>query len=66
MQVIVIPIFWNHDRDEKAGVMDAAEKVKSMLAAAGIKVDMDATNKYTPGQKMKYWWVTLRLWGRGV
>ena len=54
-QVIIIPIYWNHNKEEKERVIRAAEKVKGMLSEAGINVDMDASNKYTPGQKMKYW-----------
>lgn len=54
-QVIVLPIFWNMHKEEKAGVMEAAEKVQAVLREGGISVDTDSSNKYTPGQKMKYW-----------
>ncbi|GFR44098.1 hypothetical protein Agub_g5258 [Astrephomene gubernaculifera] len=55
VEAIVLPIYWNNDKEEKASVIAAAERARDILASAGIAVDMDASNKYTPGQKMKYW-----------
>lgn len=51
----MLPIFWNMHKEEKAGVMEAADKVQAVLREGGISVDTDSSNKYTPGQKMKYW-----------
>jgi hypothetical protein len=31
--------------------------VESLLKEAGITTTVDTANQYTPGQKMKYWWV---------
>ena len=38
-----------------------------MLNAAGITTRIDDTDNYTPGQKMKYWWVAecVCVWGGG-
>ncbi|GIL66996.1 hypothetical protein Vafri_20399 [Volvox africanus] len=55
VEVIVLPIFWNNNKEEKAAVLAASERARDILASAGLQVDMDASNKYTPGQKMKYW-----------
>ena len=54
-QVIVLPIYWNNDKEEKAAVIAASERARDILASAGLAADMDGSNKYTPGQKMKYW-----------
>ncbi|KXZ42055.1 hypothetical protein GPECTOR_214g437 [Gonium pectorale] len=55
VEVIVLPIFWNNNKEEKSAVLAASERARDILASAGLSVDMDASNKYTPGQKMKYW-----------
>ncbi|EFJ48589.1 hypothetical protein VOLCADRAFT_90716 [Volvox carteri f. nagariensis] len=55
VEVIVLPIFWNNNKEEKTAVLAASERARDILASAGLSADMDASNKYTPGQKMKYW-----------
>ncbi|KAG2437067.1 hypothetical protein HYH02_011327 [Chlamydomonas schloesseri] len=55
VEVIVLPIYWNNDKEEKAAVIAASERARDILASAGLAADMDGSNKYTPGQKMKYW-----------
>lgn len=57
LQVIIVPIFWNKKKEEKAGVIAAAERVERLLTGAGIAAGTDTTNPLTPGQKFKYWCV---------
>lgn len=51
----MLPIFWNNNKEEKQAVLTASERARDILSSAGLLADMDASNKYTPGQKMKYW-----------
>ena len=62
IQVIVIPIYKKDD--EKAKVMEVADKVFAELKAAGIRVKMDDREGLTPGFKYNDWemrGVPLRL-----
>lgn len=58
-QVIILPIAWHQRKEESARILAAAETAEQLLAAAGITSRIDDTDNYTPGQKMKYWWVSL-------
>jgi prolyl-tRNA synthetase len=53
IQVIVIPIYKKDD--EKAKVMEVADKVFAELKAAGIRVKMDDREGLTPGFKYNDW-----------
>lgn len=57
LQVIIVPIFWNKNKEEKASVISSAERVERLLTGAGITAGVDTTNPMTPGQKFKYWCV---------
>jgi hypothetical protein len=57
LQVIILPIAWHQRKEESARILAAAETAEQLLAAAGITSRIDDTDNYTPGQKMKYWWV---------
>ena len=54
-------------KEEKEKVFSAASKVEGVLQELGISTTTDLSNKYTPGQKMKYWCVLggEGRWGRG-
>ena len=58
--MIIVPIFWNKQADEKATVLAAAEEVQGQLQEEGISAGLDSTNADTPGQKYRYWSVTSR------
>ena len=45
--------------------MKAAAKAEGLLQEAGFTTHTDTANQYTPGQKMKYWWVELEAGGQG-
>ncbi len=70
VEVIVLPIYWNSDKEEKASVLKAAEKARGVLAAAGLQVDLDASNKYTPGKGRRgltaATFLALTFWGTGL
>lgn len=55
--MVIIPIYWNMKHQEKDAVLKAAARVQQLLQEAGLSTNVDAANQYTPGQKMKYWWV---------
>ena len=57
-QVVIVPIY--RTDDERATVLEAAERVKRELAAAGVRVHLDARTGMKPGAKYYEWE------GRGV
>jgi len=62
LQVVIVPIFKNDQ--EQAAVMQAAQKVRAALVAAGIRVKTDEREGLTPGFKFNDWemrGVPLRL-----
>jgi prolyl-tRNA synthetase len=52
-QVVVIPI-WRND-DEKAGVLEAVDRVSATLKSAGVRVKVDASENKSPGWKFNEW-----------
>jgi prolyl-tRNA synthetase len=57
-QVVIVPIY--RTDDERATVLEAAERVKRELAGAGVRVHLDARAGMKPGAKYYEWE------GRGV
>ncbi|HEY8256873.1 MAG TPA: proline--tRNA ligase [Gemmatimonadales bacterium] len=57
-QVVIVPIY--RTDDERAAVIAAADKLKQEIAAAGIRVHLDAREGMKPGAKYYEWE------GRGV
>jgi hypothetical protein len=55
LQLIIIPIFWNRNPEEKQLVITAANSVQYILRQAGIRVDIDSSTLHTPGQKYREW-----------
>lgn len=53
IQVVVVPI-WRKDVD-KTAVLATAEEVASSLREAGIRVELDDREEYTPGYKFNEW-----------
>lgn len=53
IQVVIVPIYKN--ADEKARVMEAANRVFKELKAAGIRLKMDEREEVTPGFKYNDW-----------
>lgn len=53
IQVVVVPI-WKKE-EQKADVMEAAEKTERILKAAGVRVKLDAAEQKTPGWKYNFW-----------
>ncbi len=51
IQVIIIPIYYK----ERDNVISKARKVKDMLLANGIRVEIDEREEYTPGYKFNEW-----------
>jgi prolyl-tRNA synthetase len=61
-QLVIVPIFKSDD--EKAGVMECAQRLRKELVAAGIRVKMDEREGQSPGFKFNDWemrGVPLRL-----
>jgi prolyl-tRNA synthetase len=52
-QVVIIPIY--KTEEEKAGVMEAAARICTDLAAADIRVKVDEREGYSPGFKFNDW-----------
>src|SRR5882724_3542850 len=57
-QVVVVPIY--RTDEERATVLEAAERIRKELAAAGVRVHLDARDGMKPGAKYYEWE------GRGV
>ena len=57
-QVVIVPIYKSDE--ERAAVLEAAERVRKELAAAGIRAHLDARDGMKPGAKYYEWE------GRGV
>ena len=55
LQLIIIPIFWNRNPEEKQLVITAANSVRYILRQAGLRVDIDSSTLHTPGQKYREW-----------
>jgi prolyl-tRNA synthetase len=52
-QLVIVPIFKNDD--EKATVMETAQKLRKELVAAGIRVKLDEREGQSPGFKFNDW-----------
>ncbi|MFW9921753.1 MAG: proline--tRNA ligase [Candidatus Thorarchaeota archaeon] len=52
IQVVIVPIF---KKDNMELVLGAAEKLKEKLVRAGIRVELDKREGYTPGWKFNEW-----------
>ena len=53
--VIIVPIFWKGEADQMAIVLSVCADVKKALEEGGVRSELDAGNKYTPGQKCAHW-----------
>jgi prolyl-tRNA synthetase len=53
VQAVIVPIYKKDE--EKAEVLAFAERVRSGVAAAGVRVRLDARDNYTPGWKYNEW-----------
>ncbi len=52
IQIVIIPIYKKDQRDE---IIKASEKVLKTLVKAGLKVELDKREGYTPGWKFNEW-----------
>jgi prolyl-tRNA synthetase len=52
-QVVIVPI-WRKD-EERAAVLEAAERVRAQLVAGGVRVKMDSRVDVSPGFKFNDW-----------
>jgi prolyl-tRNA synthetase len=53
LQAVIVPIFRNDE--EKAAVLEAADRLRAALAAAGIRVKLDDREGVSPGWKFNDW-----------
>ena len=53
IQVVIVPIY--KDASEERGVMDGVSKVANELRGAGIRIQVDDREGYTPGWKFNEW-----------
>ncbi len=53
VQAVIVPIY--RKDEEKASVMEFAERVRASLLAAGVRVKLDDRDQYTPGWKYNEW-----------
>ncbi len=53
VQVVVVPIYKNDE--ERSGVLEVAEKIKTTLAGNLIRVKVDDRDQYRPGFKFSEW-----------
>lgn len=55
-QVVVIPILNSKMSDaDKQGMLQRAEDIKASLKKAGVRVQSDSRENYTPGWKYNHW-----------
>ena len=52
IQVVIVPIY---KKDNKEMVIEAAEKMQKTLTKAGLRVELDQREGYTPGWKFNEW-----------
>lgn len=52
IQIVIIPIYKKDNKDE---VIEAAEQVLKVLQKAGLRVELDKREGYTPGWKFNEW-----------
>ena len=53
--MIIVPIFWKGEADQMAIVLSVCADVQKALEEGGVRSELDAGNKYTPGQKCAHW-----------
>jgi prolyl-tRNA synthetase len=53
VQVVVVPIY--RSDDERASVLEVAERLRAELAGAGIRVRVDDRDQHRPGYKFAEW-----------
>lgn len=54
--VVIIPIFWKHEGDQRERVLAAAAATKArMIEKSRLNVWIDSRTRYTPGEKFSYW-----------
>lgn len=54
LQAIVVPILYK-DKDEVDEIIEKAQDIEKILAAAGVRVEVDSRRGYTPGWKYNHW-----------
>ena len=52
IQIVIIPIYKKDNKDE---VIEAAEQILKVLQKAGLRVELDKREGYTPGWKFNEW-----------
>jgi prolyl-tRNA synthetase len=52
VQAIIVPIFFDKGKDE---LRDKCEEISNKIKAAGIRVETDLREVYTPGWKYNFW-----------
>lgn len=52
IQIVIVPIYKKEQRDE---IIEAAEKIQKTLQKAGLRVELDQREGYTPGWKFNEW-----------
>ncbi|KAA8492371.1 Proline--tRNA ligase [Porphyridium purpureum] len=55
LDVVVIPIYWRNKSGQRELVLPYAEECTRAFEKAGLRVWMDARNRYLPGEKMRHW-----------
>lgn len=52
VQVVIVPIFF---KDSSAQVRDKAAEIRKSLYDAGIRVELDDRDQYSPGFRIAHW-----------
>jgi hypothetical protein len=53
--VIIVPVAWKRNHNEKVSVDVTCDNLRRALFSAGLKPWLDCRREYSPGQKFAYW-----------
>lgn len=54
--MVIVPVFWKKEVEQRQRILDAAESIKKdIIALVRFDIWIDQRTKYTPGQKFAFW-----------
>ena len=60
--MVIVPIYWNRNIEDKEEVLAAARKMERQLAAMGVVVAVELDDSLMPGQRFKLWYGKDTYW----
>lgn len=54
--MVIVPVFWKRETEQRQQILEAAENIKKdIIAQVRFNIWIDQRTKYTPGQKFAFW-----------